>query len=120
MTRLPHSPSTKRSADQSASRIHVFHSLTSVAVPIAGATMGAGVGAIVGVLAGPPGILAGALLGALAGAAAGRAIDVQGSRASKHDAELDDQIGVTSQRSIGRPSVSDLRLEARSAKHLPR
>jgi hypothetical protein len=45
---------------------------------------------------------------------------VQGSRASKHDADLDDEIGVTSGRSIGRPSVSDLRLEARSAKHLPR
>jgi hypothetical protein len=120
MTRLPDSPSTKRSADQSASRIHVFHSLTSVAVPVAGAMMGAGVGAVVGVLAGPPGIWVGALLGTLAGAAAGRAIDVQGSRASKHDAELDDEIGVTSQRSIGRPSVSELRLEARSAKHLPR
>jgi hypothetical protein len=106
MHRSPHPP---LSPDQSASRIHVRQSLTSVASPVAGALLGAGVGTVLGVLAGPPGMWTGALLGALAGAAAGRAMDVQGSRTSKHEAELDDQIGVTS-RSLGRPLPRDLPL----------
>jgi hypothetical protein len=106
MHRSPHLPV---SPDQSASRIHARQSLTSLASPVAGALLGAGVGTVFGVLAGPPGMWTGAILGALAGAAAGRAMDVQGSRTSKHDAELDDQIGVTS-RSLGRPQPRDLPL----------
>ena len=66
--------------------------------------MGGAIGALLGALAGLPGIVAGALLGAVAGGAAGRVIDVQGSRASRHDADLDDEIGVTSG-SLGRTTL---------------
>jgi hypothetical protein len=95
------------SADQSAHRIHAVQSLIHVAGVLAGATMGAAVGAVVGALAGPPGMWTGALLGGLSGTAAGRVMYVQSSRESKHDADLDDEIGVTSA-NLGRPSVEQL------------
>jgi hypothetical protein len=101
------SPSIERSADRSAHHIHAVQSFTHVAGVLAGAAMGAAVGAVVGVLAGPPGIWTGALLGGLAGTAAGRVMYVQGSRTSKHDADLDDAIGVTSD-NLGRPTIEAL------------
>ena len=104
MSRLSQLPSRERTADRSAHHIHAVQSFTHVAGVLAGTAMGAAVGAVVGALAGPPGIWTGALLGGLAGTAAGRVMYVQGSRASKHDADLDDEIGVTSD-SLGRPSV---------------
>jgi hypothetical protein len=104
MNRPTPSPSRERTAERSASRIHSFQRFTAVAGVLAGAVMGAATGAVVGVLAGPPGVWTGVLLGGLAGTAAGRAMYVQGSRASKHDAELDDEIGVTSH-NLGRPPV---------------
>lgn len=102
MNHVPHLPPSQRSADQSAAHIHAIHRVTSVAGWIAGGAMGGGVGALLGMLAGPPGMWTGAALGVLAGVAACRATDVQGARTSKHDAELDDVIGVTS-RNLGRP-----------------
>jgi hypothetical protein len=107
MTHIMQSPSRERTADQSASRIHAFQSTTSAAFVLAGATMGAVIGATVGVLAGPPGMWSGAVLGAVAGAAAGRVMNVQEARTSRHDAELDEAIGVTS-RNLGRPPFAEL------------
>jgi hypothetical protein len=52
-------------------------------------------GAVVGSIAGPAGTIAGLVLGAAAGALAGEAIDEEAERASYHDHELDDEIGVT-------------------------
>jgi hypothetical protein len=60
-----------------------------------GAIAGEIAGAVVGSIAGPPGTLAGLVLGAAAGALAGEAIDEEAERASYHDHELDDEIGVT-------------------------
>lgn len=97
-------PSRERSVDRSAWRIHVLEKFTSVAGVLTGAVMGAAAGAVVGVLAGPPGMWTGAILGGLAGTAAGRVVYVQGSRASRHDAELDEEIGVTSH-NLGRPPM---------------
>lgn len=97
----------ERSADRSAWRIHALQSFTSAAGVLTGAVMGAAAGAVLGVLAGPPGMWTGALLGGLAGTAAGRVMYVQGSRASKHDADLDEEIGVTSN-NLGRPPVEHL------------
>lgn len=94
-----------RSADQSARRFRAFTRFTTVGTPVIAALFGGAIGAIVGQGASLPGIWAGALFGALAGAAAGRAMDVQRGRTSRHDADLDDQIGVTSG-SLGRPSVA--------------
>jgi uncharacterized membrane protein len=99
--------SNELGADRSAWRIHAFQSFTSIVGVLTGAVMGAAAGAVVGALAGPPGIWTGAVLGGLAGTAAGRVIHVQGSRASRHDAELDDEIGVTSH-NLGRPPVEYL------------
>jgi len=58
---------------------------------IAGATGGAAVGAI----GGPPGVVIGGALGAAAGFLVGSVLDTEEHRASKHDHELDDAIGVT-------------------------
>jgi outer membrane lipoprotein SlyB len=107
MTISTHLPSGERSADRSAWRIHAIQSVTSVVGVLTGAVMGAAAGAIVGVLAGPPGMWTGALLGGLAGTAAGRVMYVQGARTSKHDADLDEEIGVTSH-NLGRPPVEAL------------
>jgi len=52
-------------------------------------------GALVGSIAGPPGAIAGMVIGAAAGALAGEAIDEEAERTSRHDHELDDDIGVT-------------------------
>jgi hypothetical protein len=111
MTTSTQRRSSEHGAERSAGRIHAFQSFTSAASAIMGAVMGAAVGGVFGVLAGPPGIWTGALLGALAGGAAGRVISVQEARTSRHDAELDEEIGVTSH-NLGRPPM-DL-LERRS------
>jgi len=58
---------------------------------LAGATGGAAVGA----MGGPPGIILGGALGAAAGLLAGSVLDIEEQRASMHDHELDDEIGVT-------------------------
>ena len=107
MTISTQMPSGERSADRSAWRIHAIQRVTSVAGVLTGAVMGAAAGAIVGALAGPPGMWTGALLGGLAGTAAGRVMYVQGARTSKHDADLDEEIGVTSH-NLGRPPVEPL------------
>jgi len=60
-----------------------------------GAIAGEIAGAVVGSIAGPAGTIAGLVLGAAAGALAGEAIDEEAERASYHDHELDDEIGVT-------------------------
>jgi len=60
-----------------------------------GAIAGEIAGAIVGSIAGPAGTIAGLVLGAAAGALAGEAIEEEAERASYHDHELDDEIGVT-------------------------
>jgi|HubBroStandDraft_6_1064221.scaffolds.fasta_scaffold431232_2 phage tail tape-measure protein len=60
-----------------------------------GAASGAVVGAAVGAMAGPVGVVAGALLGAAAGALAVEAMGTEADRRAAHDAELDEEIGVT-------------------------
>lgn len=52
-------------------------------------------GGVLGSAAGPPGAIAGMLVGAAAGALAGEVIDREGQWTSRHDQELDDEIGVT-------------------------
>lgn len=68
-----------------------------------GAVAGEAAGAILGSAAGPAGIAAGMLLGAAAGALAGKVMDLEAERASLHDEELDEEIGVLDG-DIGRPS----------------
>jgi hypothetical protein len=61
----------------------------------AGAIAGEVVGALVGSAAGPAGAAAGMVIGAAAGALVGGVMEQEAERASRHDAELDDAIGVT-------------------------
>jgi len=61
----------------------------------AGAIAGEVVGALLGSAAGPVGAVAGMVLGAAAGAVAGTMMDEEAERVSRHDHELDDEIGVT-------------------------
>jgi hypothetical protein len=68
----------------------------------AGAIAGEVVGAVLGSAAGPPGVVAGMVLGAAAGALAGEVLDQDAERASRHDHDLDDEIGVT-KGDLGRP-----------------
>jgi len=61
----------------------------------ASAMTGAVTGAIVGLAGGPPGVIAGGVLGAAAGIIAGKVLDQQGQRRDARDAQLDKEIGVT-------------------------
>jgi phage tail tape-measure protein len=69
----------------------------------AGAIAGELVGAVLGSAAGPAGVVAGMVIGAAAGALAGTALDDEAERTSRHDHELDDEIGVT-KGDLGRPA----------------
>lgn len=71
-------------------RVHKHH--TGEAAAIAGEIAGA----VIGSAAGPVGMVAGMVVGALAGTLAGEALEIDEERASKHDHELDDSLGVTS------------------------
>lgn len=59
-----------------------------------GTIIGAAAGAAAGAIAGPPGMLAGAVLGAFAGGATGEALAENEAVEAKHDADLDEEIGV--------------------------
>lgn len=61
----------------------------------ASAVTGAVTGAIVGLAGGPAGVIAGGVIGAAAGIMAGKVLDEEGQRHEKRDAELDKEIGVT-------------------------
>jgi phage tail tape-measure protein len=93
----------EKTPDQTETKIRTHQTRTHHAVPAGGAITGAAIGATVGVVAGPPGVVAGAVVGGILGAATGVALDIQETRAMKHDEELDEIIGVTSQ-DLGRPS----------------
>lgn len=56
---------------------------------------GAVIGAIVGAIGGPPGVAIGGAIGAAAGLIAGKVIDAEDRRETEHDAQLDEDIGVT-------------------------
>lgn len=71
--------------------------------PQVGAVAGEAIGALIGSAAGPVGVAAGMLIGAAAGALAGKVYDQEAQRASIHDHELDEAIGVTG-KDLGRPS----------------
>jgi uncharacterized protein (TIGR02284 family) len=90
-THEPLQSSPKGSADREEQHIHTVDTARHVGLPMAGAVSGAALGAFVGAIAGPPGVVTGAVFGGIAGAAAGRALDVDESRVSKHDGELDDE-----------------------------
>jgi len=60
-----------------------------------GAVAGEIAGAVVGSIAGPVGVVGGMVVGAVIGAVTGKVIEEQAHRADAHDAELDDEIGVT-------------------------
>lgn len=62
----------------------------------AGSLAGAAAGAVAGAVVGPIGAVVGGMIGAAVGAGAGEIIAEEGERVSKHDRELDDEIGVTS------------------------
>jgi phage tail tape-measure protein len=61
----------------------------------AGVLAGEFVGAIVGSAAGPAGTIAGVVVGAVIGGLSGHVLHDEKQRAWKHDAELDEEIGVT-------------------------
>jgi phage tail tape-measure protein len=67
----------------------------AVGAPEAGAIAGEIAGAVIGSVAGPVGAIAGMVIGAVAGAVAGEELAVESDRVSKHDKELDEEIGVT-------------------------
>jgi len=69
-----------------------------------GAVAGEVAGGLIGAMAGPPGAVAGMVIGAAMGALAGKALDFDAERAHDHDAELDDEIGVTSG-DLGAPNL---------------
>ena len=60
-----------------------------------GTVSGALTGAIVGIVGGPPGLVVGGAIGAALGTVAGVVLDREVHRVDRHDAELDDDIGVT-------------------------
>jgi hypothetical protein len=66
-----------------------------VAGAAVGAAVGAAAGAAVGAIAGPPGIAVGAAIGTAVGALAEGAVDRDKQARSRHDATLDQEIGVT-------------------------
>jgi phage tail tape-measure protein len=70
-----------------------------------GAIAGEVAGAVIGSAAGPAGTVAGMIIGAAAGALAGEAIDEDAQRVSRHESDLDDEIGVTAG-NLGRPAPS--------------
>lgn len=76
---------------------HVAHGLEAAAG-------GAAVGATVGMIAGPVGAAAGAAIGGVAAALAEAVAEADDERAAARDAELDDEIGVTSGE-IGAPNL---------------
>jgi hypothetical protein len=92
----PPRPTKDQSPDDVAKKIHSHQAHSHLAAPAAGAVTGAAVGAIGGCFAGPPGAIAGAVVGGILGATSAYAMDKEDSRVSRHDAELDDEIGVTS------------------------
>ena len=93
----PRTPNQREpTVEQSSHHIRALQTATHVAFPAAGAVSGAAVGAAVGSFAGPPGVAVGAAFGAIVGGLTARALDVQESRDSLHDTDLDDEIGVTS------------------------
>lgn len=67
----------------------------------AAALTGMASGAAVGAIGGPIGAAVGAAIGAMIGALAGKTMTEEEERASAHDRELDDAIGVT-RGSLGR------------------
>lgn len=94
MTTTKHDPlarTPRASEDREEQHIHTIDTARHVGLPMAGAVSGAALGALVGAVAGPPGAVTGAVLGGVAGAAAGRALDVDESRLSKREGELDDE-----------------------------
>jgi uncharacterized protein (TIGR02284 family) len=64
-------------------------------VKTAGAVAGATTGAIVGAIAGIPGAIGGAVVGAVAGEVAGAAVGRRDHDVEVHEADLDEEIGVT-------------------------
>ena len=92
---------TKKATDKTDAEIrasiHAHETHRHVAMPAAGALSGAAIGATIGSIAGPPGAIAGAVVGGAIGAASGVAIDSEETAADRHDAELDEEIGVTSE-----------------------
>lgn len=57
--------------------------------------IGAATGAVVGAMAGPIGVVAGTIVGGVVGAVSAATIAKEDARKAKHDAELDEAIGVT-------------------------
>jgi hypothetical protein len=58
------------------------------------ALSGAVAGATMGAIAGPPGVVAGGAMGAVVGALAGAALERDDLRRTRHDEDLDKEIGV--------------------------
>jgi phage tail tape-measure protein len=61
-------------------------------------------GTMVGAIAGPVGMVVGGVVGGTLGIVAGATLDEENARISKHDHELDKEIGVE-EGDIGRPSA---------------
>lgn len=74
----------------------------------ASAMTGAVTGAIVGMAGGPVGVIAGGVIGAAAGIVAGKVLDEEEHRHDARDAQLDRDIGVTTDEiGLGDPRLSE-------------
>lgn len=77
--------------------LHRHERLTEVMIDAVGGVGGAALGAAMGSIAGPPGAVAGAIIGGAIGTASAAAIERVEHQRAKRDAELDEEIGVTSE-----------------------
>lgn len=103
-------PTVTRAAtadEAAAKKIHKHEQHVDAAMAVAGGASMATVGAVIGSIAGPPGAIAGAVVGAAIGTAAGLAMEREHHRDSQHGAELDTEIGVTSE-SLGAAPVENV------------
>jgi len=97
-----------------AEQIHKHEMHVDAGVTAAGSVSGATIGALLGSIAGPPGAIAGAVMGAAVGGATGLAMERDHHRESKHDRQLDDDIGVTSE-DLGARPVKNVPIEEEAA-----
>jgi hypothetical protein len=77
--------------------LHAHEKRIEAVIDAAGGVGGAALGAAIGSIAGPPGAIAGAIIGGAIGTASAAVIETVEHERAKHDAELDEEIGVTSE-----------------------
>jgi len=105
--------SSPESREERVLRAHA-HDVDAV-VDVAALT-GAVAGATMGAIAGPPGMVAGGAMGAIVGALAGATLEREDVKRSRHDVDLDKEIGVIDgQMGAASPDAPPARIGAYSA-----